>query len=443
MSKLALDFSLEDQVILDLEDCKQISIDHEIAGLNAAFEEINKLIHISNIVKNSSKDNIISLETRKIIDITLNSTKHNLNLVMPERVSLENADGNVNVCLEGISEFLARIWKAIVDTFKWIWDKITYLFRSKTSKIKDKMREIEIEKMKKEIKDIAKNKSTNTKTALNRPYINVHKYISPFDYKNDEYSSSEIIKDTRNLENKIKILKEAIDSVELTNNNLNEIFKSIKEIGDGSIASDFINSLSNETLYGYFANFVNNIHSDVDNKYRLKMNEHLPNKGINIERNNLKVINDLSNNGFIAFYINSSKENSANKFEIQVTQNIINNEENVKIQVMDIHDLETYVIASVDAYGKVIDLRKEYDTKYNQIEKKQKEALIILNEIFKEFEKSGNVSEVQNLSRIIRDSFIYVLVLADNASAAMSYVEKTTIDYIQLAQYMINYWKED
>ena len=191
-----------------------IEITNNLRGIEAALEEISNLTRLKEVIAKYKERNL-SRSSASIMKLAIENISNNLN-IRSESVSLSVESIEVDTDLElSLENIIVDIWEFIRRTFKALWDKLTYLFRSvnKDGAIREKESKKMADEVKHVVDDIAKGKKEVPVKEYLEDSAELRKVINALSYMEEEPDSAMIIVQMAKLLDNSKKLRDLISSL--------------------------------------------------------------------------------------------------------------------------------------------------------------------------------------------------------------------------------------
>jgi hypothetical protein len=120
-----------------------LALDSAYAGIENALESLETLNQVKEAVGEGEE---LSPAALKIVQITVENIKAQLGVFPREVTAMESVvDGKLS--MEGLGSVISSIWKAIANTFKWIWESIAGIFQTNKVVRQEKLIESKMQTM--------------------------------------------------------------------------------------------------------------------------------------------------------------------------------------------------------------------------------------------------------------------------------------------------------
>lgn len=401
-------------------------VSDELRGLEVAFEQIESLSKIRGIVA-KYRDRGLSRSSVKLANIATGSVRKTLKLNdIPKQVCMENLSemDSVNVSLEGISDIIRRIWEAIKKTFEYIWNKITYIFRSQKRVINDqvavsKKNEAEAKKVVDEIK-------TGKKEEPAKSFITDYLSLEALSHLDKEVNDGDLFNAMDQLNQNYKKIEGII--VELA-------------IGADSITDDIVYLLHNldeqkaldklgDKLETFFDNTINKYIEATFQVPGIINTGDLAEAGMDIstlDLGSIRTIDGFINGGIVYFARN--KTGNVGLFNIVPIKERTPNRPLSEIKYLDLDSLELFCAHVKSLVANAAVLEHVYETKVKAIKELVSKDMKACNDFIR---NSTIVSREYGLSEqefLVNFNFI---------KAAVSFLNKSTMDSVTMYNMYMN-----
>ncbi len=135
-----MEFALEQENVVELsEEAVEVALEN----ISIAIEDIQDLLKFKEVTL-ATED--INDTTRLFLKDTLESFYTRYNFDLPATIATESFNQDTKtIALEGFKDIILRIWEAIQNTFKAIWNYITGIFnnaKAKTDRVSDQVNKV-------------------------------------------------------------------------------------------------------------------------------------------------------------------------------------------------------------------------------------------------------------------------------------------------------------
>lgn len=303
MSKFKLNFSLEEgmpEVVIDShlasdseeQDDSMFYYEGYAKSIISAQESMITLVNISNVLI-ATED--ISVEALELAERTIDFHRKNSQLVKIQRYSLESMSYSKrkSIAIETASETIRNIWNKIVETFKFIIEKIKSFFKSQDIK-REKSEAV------KKYNDL-KQESSSKEGKIKKP-VRVNRYLNFIKsiHENQELTVKDIKYIIDNVDSGLVMLSELLSTVE-----------SDLDVSKNSMLTDILDNLNNHSMpfagdraievfshffkTSKFIKFIDDYRETIPHELKATIA-----KDNNLDINNFKVLLDLHSNKFLS-----------------------------------------------------------------------------------------------------------------------------------------------
>jgi hypothetical protein len=298
-------------------------------AISCALESISFLQEVKENVEKAPDAKVAYLACKKAL--TLEAKQ--LNFKISSFVSTESAtdDDYRRIAVEGVSDFIENVWKAIKNAFKWMWEKIKALFspseESKRKKEKQRIAAL-LEEMKKLYKDSIALDKEKIKESVNNDLnlINCFKGFTEFTKDKDAVTVEALLSHISTLD---KFYSSALQYIaEYYNGAINIIFGISEEAAINNV-DDFNNYiiLKSDEIINRYSAVANASISTRKGVFTNNDNQALYNELISLQNNDKVLISTppsffispyLFKNTYMYSYIASKKINESDQFNIKL-----------------------------------------------------------------------------------------------------------------------------
>jgi len=411
----------------------------ELRGISVALSQIESLNKIRSIASKSK----LSAESISIANILNSNIGKNLHISEHIKLSTESIDAkDSNITMESISSSIAKIWDMIKKTFAYIWQKITYIFRS--IKNDGSIKEMKMKKLDKEIDDLVKKAEYNKNNINEPPYLENTVFLNAFAFLDKEINTSSLLEYIRSLENTGSNIIMFGQAIEITMNNLKNLLDSLESNDYSEFIKTYASMLANNNnaMFSELINFANiSIFSNnSDTALRKRINTYFPNGGSEIDSNSLRIMTGFINGGVACFYNESNSDSSA--LHVKVISNTEFPNSRTKIKIPKLNELKDICINLSKILNKQLDVTDDIDFKYKSIKHNLDICFKTVNSSISNTNNSANPDEMNKAISIINESLSVIANMLSASIAINSMYNNTTEAIFELTNQFQKYYAE-
>jgi len=468
-----VDNSLNDENVPEIEELTDLdnyqddvlALDSQLRGINAAFEDMNNLTKLKNIIL-KYKGRHLNKQSIKMVKIVTENIKTNLKVLDNSSIlSLEtiSESDNVEVCVESITSILKAIYTAILNTFKNIWNFIVKLFTNNSKTNKENVHRAD--KVERELKtvmhEVRAEDLPNEMPVIDNPDV-----IAPFNYLNSELTDEkliEMIKAFIAIEKNLNILITETEGIEVI---ISKFFENISQIpvkdlirDHDEVSSVVVSTAENETqALNYFieidknfeklevayASFNNGLASSMPeiNDSSITKIIHRALQGIKFDESSVRVLTGFKNGGLLCLY--KQHDTNSKLMPLHYEVKMINDpglDGKVIIRLPEFKNVELIAKLVKDLTLKAKDLDLITSTKFKAIESSQRSIVNKVEQLVLAAAYDENATAIQDSFKKIQAISTSLVKFSIEVSSASNAYTNTVRAYIKLIEQMLVAYK--
>ena len=439
---------------LELEDLAIPEIEENMLGISAAIENISTLFDIRDILNKSGKNT--DKAAIRLAQIACENISASTKIIHePIVVSMESIEqGNVAIegVLDNIGNFIAKIWKAIVDTFKALWKKISeFIFDTKEQAVKTAHR---TENIVKSLEDLTKKAGADDVSKNITPIeaLPLSKELAdPFRFLHKELNKDLEPKDLINFIDSLLAINNEFVNLVHQSEQLSLVFRDIvdgeldfanKEGSYSLSKNQFQNAIGNAFDMGFIAFIESSAKSVKFNELDKASIELIKeaSEGDTFKMDSIRQYGPMIYGGRILYFTGNVKK----YFEVIERTDINISSDKTVIPMLDCGDVQDFAIKANELCYRILDYyAKEYETKYKSTKKAEINMLARLDLLLKKIDPNTNSSEeTRNLLFNIKTMADYMFNVTAKISFASGMLFKSGKAVAKLADFYEQTYKK-
>lgn len=416
------------------------NVNKQLRGVEVAFEHLSRLVDIRDTIA-AVESSEMEIATLQMANIALNYSRKTLNLDNQDTIlaleSMSVTDG-LAASLEGFKDVIRAIWDAIVRTLKYIWDKITYIFRSQKRQVQQEIKTQENNQ--KDIKEISRNDSL--------PEVSSERLTDPRVLKALSHMSSEpndaiILRAISNMKNnsiKTKgLISELDQSVHLFNSEIQHLLSNLSQQGIVAEVSNNLATFFNSHINAY-------IEHSFDRAIAI-LPTILESNGINsrdVDHDRIKIMRGFIDGGVVYFLPMHSRANDIYEVLALPKQDSVRVLTEVNyFKRSELNDISKVILELLKTQ---LELDKFYEATFNDTKATMQDLLRVVNAFFHEPEHiirefALSESDFNSVVGFIRTNIMMLAKLTDEVNTTYDMCRLSTLFYSYLLDLNIKHYK--